>query len=53
MKVDRRRAVSKQLHGETHYFCSTHCLRAFEAEPDRYTHRGGLAAAFAAIVRLP
>ncbi|HSO98426.1 MAG TPA: permease [Solirubrobacteraceae bacterium] len=36
MKVDRDKAVSKELAGETNYFCSTHCLHAFEANPDRY-----------------
>jgi uncharacterized membrane protein YraQ (UPF0718 family)/YHS domain-containing protein len=38
MKVDRSKAVPKQLVGETFYFCSTHCLHAFEAEPHRYDH---------------
>jgi uncharacterized membrane protein YraQ (UPF0718 family) len=33
MKVDRQKAVSKELGGETLYFCSDHCLHAFEAEP--------------------
>jgi uncharacterized protein len=36
MKVDRNKAVSKELGGETYYFCSNHCLHAFEAEPDKY-----------------
>ena len=31
MKVDRAKAVTKELAGETHYFCSTNCLHAFEA----------------------
>jgi uncharacterized membrane protein YraQ (UPF0718 family)/YHS domain-containing protein len=31
MKVDRARAVSKQIGDETLYFCSEHCLHAFEA----------------------
>jgi YHS domain-containing protein len=39
MKVDRSKAVTKQLAGETFYFCSAHCLHAFEAEPYRYDHR--------------
>jgi YHS domain-containing protein len=30
MTVDRARAVSGRLGGETLYFCSEHCLRAFE-----------------------
>src|SRR5437660_3275925 len=29
MKVDRARAVTKELAGETYYFCSDHCLHAF------------------------
>jgi uncharacterized protein len=36
MKVDRDRAVTKEFGGETYYFCSTHCLHAFEADPDKY-----------------
>ncbi len=38
MKVDRAKAVTKEIGGETHYFCSTHCLHAFEANPDKYQH---------------
>ena len=30
MKVDRARAVTKQLGGKTFYFCSPQCLHAFE-----------------------
>src|SRR5882757_3103627 len=37
MKVDRAKAVRKDFGGETFYFCSDHCLHAFEADPDRYT----------------
>ena len=33
MKVDRSKAVTKQFGGETFYFCSEHCLHAFEANP--------------------
>jgi uncharacterized membrane protein YraQ (UPF0718 family) len=33
MKVDRAKAIKKQIAGETFYFCSEHCLHAFEAEP--------------------
>jgi uncharacterized membrane protein YraQ (UPF0718 family)/YHS domain-containing protein len=36
MKVDRIKAFTKEFGGETYYFCSTHCLHAFEAEPDKY-----------------
>ncbi len=35
VKVDRDKAVTKEIGGETHYFCSTHCLHAFEADPDK------------------
>jgi uncharacterized membrane protein YraQ (UPF0718 family)/YHS domain-containing protein len=31
MKVDRSKAATKELAGETFYFCSDHCLHAFEA----------------------
>ena len=43
MKVDRDNAVAKEFGGETYYFCSTHCLHAFEADPDG--HRRGNAPA--------
>jgi YHS domain-containing protein len=36
MKVDRDKAITKELGGETYYFCSTHCLHAFEAAPGNY-----------------
>lgn len=39
MKVDRAKAVRLDFDDETFYFCSDHCLHAFEVEPDRY--RGG------------
>ena len=32
MKVDRAKAVTKTVEGETFSFCSDHCLQAFEAE---------------------
>jgi uncharacterized membrane protein YraQ (UPF0718 family) len=39
MRVDRQKAVRKEVAGETLYFCSDHCWHAFEAEPARYrTH---------------
>ncbi len=34
MKVDRAKAVTKEFAGDTYYFCSTHCLHAFEAHPE-------------------
>jgi YHS domain-containing protein len=33
MKVDRATAVTKDSGGHTNYFCSNHCLHAYEAEP--------------------
>ncbi|MGH3494429.1 MAG: permease [Sciscionella sp.] len=36
MKVDRSKAVTKQIGGESRYFCSKHCLHAFEADPEKY-----------------
>jgi uncharacterized membrane protein YraQ (UPF0718 family) len=35
MKVDRAKAVRKEFGGKTRYFCSEHCLHAFEADFDR------------------
>jgi uncharacterized protein len=32
MKVDRAKAVTREVDAETYYFCSSHCLNAFEAE---------------------
>jgi uncharacterized protein len=32
MKVDRQKALTKEAGGEIHYFCSDHCLHAFEAD---------------------
>jgi YHS domain-containing protein len=36
MTVDRSKAVTKEFAGETYYFCSAHCLHAFEADPGSY-----------------
>jgi uncharacterized membrane protein YraQ (UPF0718 family)/YHS domain-containing protein len=36
MTVDRGRALTTDFGGQTFYFCSQHCLHAFEAEPARY-----------------
>jgi uncharacterized membrane protein YraQ (UPF0718 family)/YHS domain-containing protein len=44
MKVDREKAVTKEVGGEMYYFCSTGCLHAFEADPEKYV-RGGAPAA--------
>jgi uncharacterized membrane protein YraQ (UPF0718 family)/YHS domain-containing protein len=35
MTVDRAKALTKQLDGETYYFCSEHCLHAFETDLGR------------------
>jgi YHS domain-containing protein len=36
MKVDRAKAVTNEFGGGTYYFCSNHCLHAFEADPDKF-----------------
>jgi uncharacterized membrane protein YraQ (UPF0718 family)/YHS domain-containing protein len=36
MTVDRDKAVTKEFGGRTYYFCSDHCLHAFEADPEKY-----------------
>ena len=36
MTVDRDKAVTKEFGGRTYYFCSNHCLHAFEADPEKY-----------------
>ncbi len=38
MTVDRSKAVTKEVDGETYYFCSDHCLHAFEADPAKADH---------------
>jgi uncharacterized membrane protein YraQ (UPF0718 family)/YHS domain-containing protein len=38
MRVDRAKAFAKELGGQTLYFCSEHCLRAFEV--DSHGHQG-------------
>jgi uncharacterized protein len=35
MTVDRDKAIRKETAGQTHYFCSEHCLQTFEADLDR------------------
>jgi uncharacterized membrane protein YraQ (UPF0718 family) len=42
MKVDRAKAVRKEVAGQTYYFCSDHCWHAFEAEPQRYLGDGSV-----------
>jgi YHS domain-containing protein len=45
MKVDRNKAIAKQVAGETYYFCSTRCLHSFEAQLEQYLRRSPRAAA--------
>jgi uncharacterized membrane protein YraQ (UPF0718 family)/YHS domain-containing protein len=33
MRVDRAKALTKEIAGQRHYFCSEHCLHAFETGP--------------------
>jgi len=39
MKVDKAKAVRLESGGETFYFCSQHCLHAFEVDPKQYCGR--------------
>ncbi len=36
MRVDRAKAARKDFAGETYFFCSEHCLHAFEVQPEQY-----------------
>ena len=40
MKVDRDKAIRLELAGQTHFFCSEHCLHAFQ---NRTEHQHGAA----------
>jgi len=40
MKVDRANALTLDHEGRRLYFCSEHCLHAFQAEPQRYVPGG-------------
>ena len=31
--------MTKEFGGRTYYFCSNHCLHAFEADPEKYLQR--------------
>lgn len=42
MSVDRAKAVRKDVTGETFYFCSEHCLHAFEADGARLHPSGSI-----------
>ncbi len=39
MKVDRAKAITQQIGGETYYFCSEHCLDAFEPDHAHDLHQ--------------
>jgi uncharacterized membrane protein YraQ (UPF0718 family)/YHS domain-containing protein len=41
MKVDKAKGVRKQFGGATYYFCSEHCLHAFEADSEHYARGAG------------
>jgi uncharacterized membrane protein YraQ (UPF0718 family)/YHS domain-containing protein len=41
MRVDREQAITRELGGETYYFCSAHCRQAFEADPEPYRRGNG------------
>jgi uncharacterized membrane protein YraQ (UPF0718 family)/YHS domain-containing protein len=41
MKVDRTKALRRVVAGQTYFFCSEHCLQAFEADPASYTAAAG------------
>jgi len=41
MEVEREGARYKTVYrGRVYYFCSARCLRAFEADPERYLREG-------------
>jgi uncharacterized membrane protein YraQ (UPF0718 family)/YHS domain-containing protein len=40
MRVDRAKAIRKDFAGQTYYFCSDHCLHAFEVNAERFVHSG-------------
>ena len=41
MTVDPAHAAgSADYEGKTYYFCSTHCVQQFRADPQRYLHQG-------------
>ncbi|MGI8558538.1 MAG: permease, partial [Solirubrobacteraceae bacterium] len=45
MKVDRGKAAAIEVAGTTNYFCSQHCLPAFEIGPEPGVHAGPTATA--------
>ncbi len=51
MKVDRSKAVTATIGGETFYFCSEHCRQAFTADP--HDHHAGPPEGAEAVVTEP
>jgi YHS domain-containing protein len=43
MRIERRKALTKSSGGKAFHFCSQHCLREFEADPELYAQRRGRA----------
>ncbi len=43
MKVDRGRAVTRQVADHTYYFCSEHCMHEFDARSEASSHREAVA----------
>jgi YHS domain-containing protein len=42
MIIDSDTAAARSSHrGQTYYFCSTECLRQFEADPEKYARESG------------
>jgi len=42
MKVDKAKAIRVELDGETFYFCSEHCLHAFQIQPTASAGKRGI-----------
>jgi YHS domain-containing protein len=38
MKVDRKRAVRLERDGHVHFFCSEHCMHAYESKDAQPVH---------------
>lgn len=37
MEIDPKEAAgTSEYHGQTYYFCSEHCKKAFDKEPEKY-----------------
>ena len=53
MRVDRSKAVHMDFGGQRFYFCSHHCLHAFELSPQRHLDQRRLIAAEAKAAGLP